>query len=184
MQKEIEIKIFEIDVKKIVKQLLSLWVIKRYDTIIETWYYTVETNGWLSDRQKFLRIRKTWDTYKLTYKYKTVQDNFQVNDEIDVPLEDMDNMVDILERLWHKQYDYIKKHRLSYALQDIVFDIDTHEWIPAFMEIEAPSIEWVKAMMKQLWLDKHPVSGHGYTSIKKIWYNNFITQIKQEQWIL
>jgi hypothetical protein len=108
----------------------------------------------------------------------------QVNDEIDVSLENPQNMIEIIQKLWYPEYDHVKKKRTTYTLWDILFDIDTYDLFPTFMEIEAPSIALVKARTTKLWLDNHPQSWDGYPKIKTLWYHNFITALKKKQWII
>jgi len=184
MSKEIEIKIFEIDKEKIEEKIVSLGGIKKHDIEVETRYYDIEPEAAYGEKRKFLRIRRKWNVYKFTYKWLSIQENMQVNDEIDVQIESPDNLREILPKIWHPEYDHVKKQRTTYELWNIIFDIDTYDLFPTFMEIEAPSIKLVKEWTSKLWLDSYPQSWDGYPKIKTIWYDTFITELKKKQWII
>lgn len=61
----------------------------------------------------------------------------------------------LLKNLGLKQVLYYEKKRTNFAYKNIHFEIDEHPKIPPFLEIEAPSIKAVDAMVKTLSLSRH-----------------------------
>lgn len=138
---EIEVKILDIDKQKTILVLESLWAKKIYDGIIE-WFFFKNTEG------KKIRLRKTNTGNNVNYK-KRLPSNYAIaNVEFETSIWSVKTMKNILQEIWFLEYGYSKKYRTSYCIDNIIFDIDTYEWIPDVLEIEGTSQKWMEQ-----WLD-------------------------------
>ena len=141
--KEIEVKILNIDKDKIVKQLIALGGIKTFDGQIKARFYSNEQGKRLRLRQMKTLHPKSF-SYVLNYKDRGNAEGMMVNEEHEVAVSDYIGMVAILESIGFKQYKTSEKTRISYKIDDIVFDIDTYDGIPSLLEVESSSQTSVK----------------------------------------
>ncbi|KKR61850.1 hypothetical protein A2643_00130 [Candidatus Nomurabacteria bacterium RIFCSPHIGHO2_01_FULL_39_220] len=72
MQKEIETRFLEIDKNELVKKLVSVGAVDRGEEKPEEIIFHAADGSWIGKR-KFVRLRKTRDKIKLTYKENVAQ---------------------------------------------------------------------------------------------------------------
>ncbi|MFP4117606.1 MAG: class IV adenylate cyclase [Candidatus Woesearchaeota archaeon] len=140
---EIEVKILNIDPKKIILRLEELGAEKIFDGRVETYFY--DTDGCLKENNDMLRLRKMGDKTFLTFKHKISKDEVKIYDELETEVSDFNKMRDIIEALDYRQEKKLTKTRSSYAIGNVKFEIDKFlddfADIPTFLEIEAESKE-------------------------------------------
>lgn len=68
----------------------------------------------------------------------------------EVNVSDFEKTLQILEKLGFKKAYQGQKHRQSFQLGKIKFEIDTWQDIPTYLEIEAPTEKDVKAYVEKL----------------------------------
>jgi adenylate cyclase class 2 len=134
---ELEIKLLEIDVGKTRQILLELGAVKTFDTGILADFF-------INERKEKIRLRRTDVGNFMTFKRRLQDAGIMHNEEHEVIFDDYDAMVQILLAIGFARYGQSRKHRESYTLGKIIFDIDTHEGIPTYVEVESTSREQVR----------------------------------------
>lgn len=147
--KEIEVKILGVDKEEVIKKLKDLGVDEVFDGEIKTSYFDSD-DGWLKREGKVLRLREKGEELKFTIKKGISKEEAKIMEEFEVGLDEFEPVKNILNGLGLKEIQKIIKHRISYVLDDMHFEIDSHPGIPTFLEIEGPSIEKVKEYVEKL----------------------------------
>jgi len=147
--KEIEVKIMNIDTKKIRNQLKLLGAKKVFSGEIQALSFDFE-NLELKQAGKSLRLRKMGDKVEFCFKGRNESKIFKAKEEIEVNTSDFAKTRKILENLGLNQIKEYHKCRESYQLGKVKFELDTYPDFPAFLEIEAPSEEEVKEWVLKL----------------------------------
>jgi predicted adenylyl cyclase CyaB len=150
--KEVEVKILEVDHQKLIKTLTDLKAIKVFDGEVSTLFLD-KANNEIQKKKDVLRLRKENDKVELTYKKVYANKQVKEAEEYTVQVNDLEMMLKILQTLRLSVTQKLQKHRLSYKLGDVRFDIDQYinqlDFIPEFLEIEGP-IEDIKKYAKVL----------------------------------
>jgi adenylate cyclase, class 2 len=138
--KEVEAKILEVDRKQVEEALLGLGAKKILDGDIQTLFMDFK-DARIIKAKDVLRLREEQDKTELTYKKVRFTKTAKTADEYSVEVSDLEAMKTILENLGLSVTECMQKHRVSYTLDKVRFDIDrylgSYEYIPEFMEIEA-----------------------------------------------
>ena len=137
--KEVEVKILEIDRKKVEETLLQLGAKKVFDGNIQTVFLDFPDRR-IVKAKDVLRLRKEGAKAELTYKKVRFTQSAKTAEEYSVKVSNLETMKLILENLGLKVTESMEKHRVSYKLDTARFDIDrylgSYDSIPEFMEIE------------------------------------------------
>jgi len=147
--KEIEVKILEIKKDKVIEKLEELGAEKVSDGEMSVLIYDFEDER-LSRNSDLLRLRGYDGDSVLAFKRKISKSSAKIMEEYEVKVDNYNVMKDILKNLGLKPIRDYSKHRTSYHLGEVHFDIDTIPGIPTFMEIEAPDEETVKEFVVKL----------------------------------
>lgn len=143
----------------------ELWATKEFEWTIVDKYYDFpdeRLDNW--DEKRSFRIRMKTDpdghsTYYFTIKRKEKKNwdskALRVCYEKEYLISDVMVFQNIIKENWFIKTRTKTKERIAYSLDSIKFDIDTYEWIPTFMEIEAKTTKIAKRYMKILQLKKH-----------------------------
>lgn len=151
MKKEIETRFLEIDKKKLVKKLLSLGALNEGEEKLEEIIFHAADMSWVGKR-KFVRLRKTKDKIKLTYKENTGQ-KIDSAQEIELEVSDLNKCSEFFQKIGLTAMRELEKNRHTFKLDDITIDIDTWPKIPAYAEIEGPSVKAIQKICDKLDLD-------------------------------
>jgi len=170
---EKEIKILDINVEKIQEKLEKLWAEKTFEGFIHDVYYDFHDeeadNLKMEENKRLFRVRQKWDIHMYTIKRKRNKKGdwwekwVKIADEWEREITDVESFKKVLEKYWMKETREKKKHRISYSLGKIEFDIDDYYlWddknvIPPLLEIEASTSEELNEWVKVLWLTKHQI---------------------------
>lgn len=134
---EIECRFLEIDKVSLVKKLVSLGAKDQGEIMLEeTIFYDPEFK-W-RDEQRFVRLRKSGDQIKLTYKEHrehTVDGTYEIEFEVG----DYKKAEIFLEKTGLVAFRHQQKKRHTLVLNGVVFDIDTWPLIPTYVELEGES---------------------------------------------
>lgn len=145
--KEIEVKILEIDRGIISEKLVNLGAKKVFDGDIQTVFFDFK-DGSIVKAKNVLRLRKEKDKAELTFKRVSFSQAAKEAEEYNVEVESIEKMEKILENLGLHQTEDTLKHRISYKIGDVRFDIDQYlgkyDFIPEFMEIEAENADVIQ----------------------------------------
>jgi predicted adenylyl cyclase CyaB len=152
--KEVEVKIIEIDRRKIEAKLKSLSASKIFDGDEQTVFFDFPGNP-IATAGDLLRLRKIGEKTVLTFKKFVRNETAKVRDEYEVVVQDFEPMRQILESLGLIAIQRTNKHRTSYAFKSGVrVDLDkyTGEFtrIPELMEIEGEDVASVRSHAKLL----------------------------------
>ncbi|MCB9359209.1 CYTH domain-containing protein [Candidatus Woesearchaeota archaeon] len=134
---EVEVKILDIDKKKIERKLLELGAEKVFEGKVDAVYFDDGSLG----KGKTLRLRKLGDKVQLTYKENISRTIVKRVKEEETYLDDFDEALREFKALGFKMKRRIKKTRITYKLKDakkvVTFEIDKFSSIPYFLEIES-----------------------------------------------
>jgi predicted adenylyl cyclase CyaB len=150
MGKEIEVKIRNIDKKKIIEKVLNLGAKKVFSgRIIDYRFDTVQRD--LSQKGKALRIRKKGKNIYLNLKgKKKTYENVINRREIGVRISNFKVMQRILNELGLIKIFELDKIRTEFKLENMKFDIDEYVGLDPILEIEGDSYENVQEYIKKL----------------------------------
>jgi len=144
--KEIEVKILEIDRKKVGETLTSLGAKKILDSDIQTIFFDFQDSKLMKARD-VLRLRREDNKVELTYKKVHITQTAKEAEEYSVEVSSIEEMREILENLGLHETENMLKHRVSYKLVNARFDIDLYlepyNFIPEFMEIDTENPELI-----------------------------------------
>ena len=144
--KEIEVKILEINQKKVEETLTSLGAKKILDSDIQTIFFDFPDSKIIKAKD-VLRLRKEEDKVELTYKKVHATQTVKEAEEYSVDVSSLEEIRKILENLGLRETENMLKHRISYKLGNIRFDIDRYmekySFVPEFMEIEAENTDLI-----------------------------------------
>ena len=166
---EKEIKILEVDVIKLQKKLEKLWAIKTFEGYIHDIYYDFpgEDGDKMEANKRLFRVRQKWNIHMYTIKRKRNKKSewgekgVKIADEGEREITDVESFTKVLEKYGMKETREKKKFRISYALDNLEFDIDDYfMWddrntIPPLLEIEAQTSQEIYSWIKKLDLENN-----------------------------
>ncbi|MGV8087259.1 MAG: class IV adenylate cyclase [Candidatus Woesearchaeota archaeon] len=171
---EIEVKILNIDRKKCEQILSKLGAKKIFEGELITLALDTANND-LKKNNKILRIRKKGNDYILGVKELISKKKFKRMNEIEINVSNFDNTIKILETLNFKIISKTSKKRVSYKLDNLIFDFDkyTHNYsiIPEFLEIECSDIKLIAQYAKILGYKKEDMLPWGFKELLKYYKN-------------
>jgi predicted adenylyl cyclase CyaB len=142
--KEVEVKILEINKQKVVDTLVKLNADKVFDDDILTIFLDFD-DCQIHKRRDVLRLRQEGSNAELTYKEIKFSSTAKTAQEYTIKLSDLESTITILQKIGLSITQEMKKHRLSYKIGDVRFDIDRYVgefgFIPEFLEIEGSTKE-------------------------------------------
>ena len=144
--REIEIKVLGIERKQIEEKLISFGAEKVFDDTIHALYYDTADRR-LRHNRLTLRLRREGKRSVLALKADIEDDSAKVREEKEVEVSDFDTMREILGSLGLSVWLEMEKHRTSYKLTDLHFELDKYSgayaYIPEFLEIEGTDMETI-----------------------------------------
>lgn len=154
---ETEVKFLNIDKKEILKKLKSLKAKKIFEGDIHTTYYDTKNKS-LEKQNKTVRLRikksKTKPEIELTFKKRLSSLEAKVMKEQNFIIKDIKTANAFLKSINLIQSGTIPdKHRISYRLKNLQFELDTYKNCPTFLEIESDNINSLKQAVELLSLD-------------------------------
>ncbi len=151
--KEIEVKILNVNRRKIIETLSHLRAKKIFDGMIETFFFDFE-DGSIAKARNVMRLRREEEKVVLTFKRILGNESAKVAEEYEVEVSNMENMKKILESLGLSITESMQKHRISYKFENVRFDVDKYEgeydYIPELLEIEATDIKAIHEYARYL----------------------------------
>jgi len=149
---EIETKVLGIDAAAVIKQLEDLGAKQVQDTkLVVDWFGPkgLTHNG---DDPWFMRVRSySSEVHEVTWKgISNHIGQSRQTQEINFTVSDPDKIKELLSVLDFENYAHQEKYRKSFTYKDWRFDIDQYPGMPAFVEIEGQSEEYVQEAMKML----------------------------------
>lgn len=176
MERELEVKILNIDLEKMEKEIINLGAKLIADEL--------QINTLIDSKEKpiksyvngYLRIRETKDLLKdkvnlnLTLKKNINLEGIRDNEELTVEISNRNTMLKIFKDLGFDQVEVGHKKRRSYQLNGVRFDFD--QWDPKtypfpYMEIEVKDKEDLDYMVKLLGIPEENISTKSIMELKK-----------------
>lgn len=149
---ELEVKILEIDPLSVIHTLEKKGAELVFDGPIYAEYYDYRNGDHkkLNKRGRTLRLRKKGDAIEFTLKRQLKSGVVKHAEEYEVVVSDFEAMRRILREMQMEVIRSVTKHRLSYLLDPVHFEIETIRGIPPFLEIEGPSIREIRTWVERL----------------------------------
>ena len=171
---EIEVKIFDIDVKKVRSRLKELGAEKVGESDVEVAMFDFPDKR-ITKNDEVLRVRKMHGKVEFVYKEKLEGDKaFKSLNEHQTNVDDFDITVKILEKVGLEVFRHFEKKRTSYKVKKdgktFVVEFDTIPGVPTYIEIEAQDEETVKFAVKLLGFTMDQTSNMGVHEVWEKYY--------------
>ena len=150
---EVELKFLDINVEEIKEKLKKIGAKLKSDALTESYSFFAEGFHGNNSEMKYLRVRKTNDDIRITYKDPVKSSGMTVREEIEIKVDNFEVAINLLEKLNFKKNDIFRKHRIHYELGDVHFEIDTLDNVPTYLEIETTTEESMKKICSDLGLN-------------------------------
>lgn len=174
MNIELEERILEIDVKKMIAKLESLsaekvgeWHQKRY--VYD--FNPIRENEWI-------RLRTNGITTTLTYK-NVEKNEIDGTKELEIEVENFEKTNEMLKILGYLPKAFQENKRIRYLLKGTEVDLDSWPLIPPYLEIEGKSKSEIEEIEKLLEVDKSKVTYLNCSDVYKEIYGIDISKIKE-----
>ncbi|WP_416335202.1 class IV adenylate cyclase [Anaerococcus sp. DFU013_CI05] len=171
MQREIEVKVLNINPKEIEEKLVNLGAEKISHEFQKNYTFTPKNgefeHGYLRIREKEIDGQK--QDIELTFKRIESDDDFRVNNEYTVNIDSVSMMIKILEEVGIDLEYEGEKERTSYSFKDQRFDIDIWDektYPVPYMEIEFSNIDKLDEILSDLDIDKKDVTTDSITELR------------------
>ena len=176
MEKELEVKVLDIDFDVVEKKIKDLGGELIADERQENILIDSSEKPIKDGLDGYLRIRETEDLIGgkkasvFTLKKQVENENLRENVEISTEVEDKDNLILILKSLGFDKVDTGYKDRKSYKLKEARIDMDTWDkdtYPYPYMEIEVGDEEELQEIIQLLELPKDKVSNKSILQLKE-----------------
>jgi adenylate cyclase class 2 len=160
--KEIEVKILEINSKDIEKRLKDLGAQNIFNGDM-TWTAFDFADRSFSQQEILIRLRKKGKETELTLKKLLSRTKTKISDELNIVVSDYEATKNFLLAIGLKEKSGypLHKHRISYILDDVHFEIDTFPQFPTYLEIEAKSAKIINEYVDKLGFSQDDVKPWG-----------------------
>ncbi|MDP6293284.1 MAG: class IV adenylate cyclase [Candidatus Woesearchaeota archaeon] len=146
---EVEVKILDVDVKAVQQKLADLGARKVFDGELDIAIFDTEDNQ-IRKAKSLLRLRSDGEKTVLCHKRLITKQGAKIMDENEVEVQDKERAKLVLQSLGYTKIRTQTKHRTSYLLGEVRYELDTLPGIPTFLEIEAKDVQTLQKAVKQL----------------------------------
>jgi predicted adenylyl cyclase CyaB len=142
---ELEVKILDIDVPRVMKRLHALDAKKVFEGEIRASYFNFSRSKAHDPLPSPVRLRKKGDLVELCYKLPTGETRAKAMIEYETHVESFDATRSLLLAMGMRELPKSKvvKQRVSYRVGHALYEFDTLPRIPTFLEIEAQSMHYL-----------------------------------------
>ncbi|MDP3765843.1 MAG: CYTH domain-containing protein [Nanoarchaeota archaeon] len=164
---EIELKVLDINPKKLSEKLNKIRAIKKESKLIIEKYFDFN-DGSISKKDNMFRIRKVGDKVEINYKDGRVKDkDFLIfKEELETTINDFDIIERIIKKLGLKVIIHREKKRTSFIAGKIKIEVHEYPKIPAFAEFEG-SKKYIKKLIERLGYNTNQTTSMTDTEIIK-----------------
>ncbi|MDU5099295.1 class IV adenylate cyclase [Peptoniphilus grossensis] len=173
MEREIEVKLLDIDIKDFEEKIKALGAefVKEEDqiniTVNSTAHKIYKKHGYLR-----IRVAKSGGKEKKYFTFKENISDIKVRDNIEhtTEINSVEDLINILKCLGYDKFHKGYKNRRKYSLNSLVIDIDTWDedtYPKPYVEIEAPSMEEIYSLVDELKIDRDHVSTMSIDELRK-----------------
>ncbi len=177
MGRESEIEILDVDRREVVARLRQLEARREGVHRFRRMEFLIE--GDAHGRHSWARVRTDGKETTITLKETRGRAGFTSMKEYEVRASDFDEAVRIMGRLAGTMPLYFENEREAFRLGDAYITIDKWPAIPAFVEIEAPTMARVKAVYKHLGIKGNFVGNESIHRIYERYGLNFREVMKR-----
>ena len=182
---EKEIKILEINKEKVIEKLLFLGAKKKFEWYIHDVYYDFDASGdHMEESERRFSIRKKGEDHLYTIKKREEDTHLKVAQEWEFKITNPEGFKKVLEKYGLKETREKSKYRVTYEIDEFVFEIDEYEGIPAILEIEWPSYLNIKLWIEKLELSHLPQKRFGARGLFKYYAKLEKEKEKTKKWKL
>ena len=153
MNTEYEIRVLEIDEKKLIEKLEKLGAEFKGNNEQKRYVYDIIPK----EDGKWIRLRTNGKKTTLTYK-NVVSTSIDGTKELEIEVSDFNKTNELLENIGIKNRGYQENRRIQYILNGVEIDIDSWPMIPTYVEIEGKNEEEVLKTLELLDLPKDKVT--------------------------
>ena len=146
---EYEVRVLEIDIKKMQKKLKELNAELVEDVFQRRYLYDFKP----VNPDKWIRLRTNGNTTTLTIK-DVQSSKIDGTKEMEIVVDDFDTTNEILNELGYKPRGIQENKRIKYNLNGVEVDIDTWPRIPTYLEVEGKNEEEVYKTLELLGIPK------------------------------
>ncbi len=175
MNKEIEIRLLDVDKEDFIKQILSLGASKDSEFLQRR--YTYDFNPVV--KNKWIRLRTNGRKTTLTIKEIIDKKSISGTNELEIEVSDFNKTNLVLEKLGYNHRNYQENYREIYYLDDVEISIDSWPLIPTYVEFESKSEEKINSLLEKLSYKKENLTTLDVTSIYNDIYDIDILKIKE-----
>lgn len=175
MEKEIEVRILDIDKEKFIKNITTLGAEKKLESLQKRYVY--DFNPALPN--KWIRLRTNGQKTTLTIKEILDKRAVDGTNELEIVVSDFDKTNFILKELGYVHRNYQENYREMYYLNGVEISIDTWPLIPTYVELEAKDKKSIDSVLKLIDYEKDNLTTLDVTSIYSDIYNIDILSIKE-----
>lgn len=175
MDKEIEIRILNIDKEKFIKNIIELGAKKDSESLQKRYVYDfnpVVPNKWI-------RLRTNDKKTTLTIKEILDKNAIDGTNELEIVVSDFEKTNLILNQLGYNHRNYQENYREIYNLNGVEISIDTWPLIPTYVELEAKKEENIKSLLELIDYEKENLTTLDVTSIYNNIYDIDVMSIKE-----
>jgi predicted adenylyl cyclase CyaB len=150
---EVEVKIIDIDRTAVESRLRELGAKRGADESLAAVFFDFPDRR-LKGAGHLLRLRREGRRSVLTFKRRIGEEGAKVREETEIEVSDFEACTKVLSALGLEQVSRVEKQRTSYRLGDASIALDRHTgelcFIPEFLEIEADSVDGIRAIAAAL----------------------------------
>lgn len=150
---EIEIKLIDIDPLDFQARVEALGARLHFESELHAVFYDYP-DGRIRARRDVLRLRREGEETCLTYKKFISKEKAKIMEELETKVADMETLQQILAATGLEIIKETRKTRTEWVYEDTKLLIDRYHdalsFIPAFAEVEAPTLERLHEIVKML----------------------------------
>lgn len=174
MDKEIEIRILNIDKEKFIKNITKLGAKKASESLQKRYVYDFKPSA----LNKWIRLRTNDKKTTLTIKEVLDKNVIDGTNELEIIVSDFDKTNLILKELGYTPRNYQENYREIYYLNKVEISIDTWPLIPTYVELEAKKEKDIKSLLKLIDYEEENLTTFDVTSIYNDIYGIDVMSIK------
>lgn len=152
---EYEVKFLDIDKEVIIKRIIDLGGVFKYDKVFVDKVFDYPDFR-LDSKGAWVRLRDKGERITLSYKQRLGMKTGEMDKgmiETEVEVSDFEKTSEIFLQMGMEIKFYEEKRCISYVIDGVEVNIDERPLIPAYLEVEGKSWEEVENMVKKLGLD-------------------------------
>lgn len=162
MDIEYEIKVLDVDTKKLRVKLGDLGFIQHEQQEFRRYIYAIESkNAWV-------RLRTNGKKTTLAYK-QYIKDSIDGVKELEIDVSDFSKSHELMQLLGYKASAYQENRRSVFTLDDIEISIDEWPLIPAYAEIEAKDKATVEKYLDKIDLQSNRTTSKPTSHVYKLY---------------